>query len=68
MEHNEEPELRLLLAMSTPLMVRKGRGSQKEEMRCNTRSLILLFPNFAEQKMAWLATNIKWMKRKSKKN
>ena len=28
----------------------------------------MLLPNLAEEKMAWLATNIKWMKRKSKKN
>ena len=53
--------------LSTPLMVRKGRGSQKEETRCITRSLIMLLPNLAERKMAWLATNIRWMKRKSKK-
>ena len=49
--------------LSTLFKVTKGRGSQKEETRCISRSLIMLLPNLAEQRRAWLATNIKWIKR-----
>ena len=54
-------------SLSTSLRVRKGRGSQKEETRCISRSLIMLLPNLPEQRRAWLATNIKWIKRKAVK-
>ena len=54
-------------SLSTSLRVRKGRGSQKEETRCISRSLIMLPPNLAEQRRAWLATNIKWIKRNAVK-
>ena len=54
-------------SLSTSLRVRKGRGSQKEETRCISRSLIMLLPKLAEKSKAWLATNIKWIKRKEVK-
>ena len=48
--------------LSTPSKVRKGRGSQKEETRCNHLSLIELARNFGELRTPLTATMKKWAK------
>ena len=48
--------------LSTPLMVRKGRGSQKEETKWSNLSLIVLVPNLGEKTTPWIATNNMWSK------
>ena len=53
--------------LSAPLMVRKGRGSQKEETKWSNLSLIVLVPNLGEQTTPWMATTNIWSKMKQRK-